>query len=64
MANFNNGKIYALRNHINDLVFVGNTTQSLSLRLAQHKSDYTLTTIKTHKIYQAIKVLGFHSFYI
>jgi hypothetical protein len=64
MANYNNGKIYALKNHVNDLVFIGMTTQSLSLRMAQHKIDSTLTTIKIHKIYQAIKSLGFDKFYI
>jgi hypothetical protein len=67
MANYNNGKIYMLRNHDNEKVYIGMTTQSLSLRLAQHKLNslnQTVTKIKIPKIDQAIKSLGFDKFYI
>ena len=36
---YRNGKIYIIRNHCNDLVYVGSTTQSLSRRFSKHKAD-------------------------
>ena len=35
--NFQNGKIYAIRSHQTDKVYIGSTTQSLSVRFGEHK---------------------------
>ena len=36
---YKSGKIYCIRNDINDEIYVGSTTQSLSQRMAKHRSD-------------------------
>lgn len=40
MPNYQNGKIYKLISDQSDKIYIGSTTQSLSRRLAKHKSDY------------------------
>ena len=47
MPNYQNTKIYKLWTHSNDEIYIGSTTQSLSQRLAKHKSDAKMTT-KNH----------------
>ena len=36
--NFQNGKIYSIRSHQTDKIYIGSTTQSLSQRFSNHKS--------------------------
>ena len=40
MVNYRDGKIYCLRSHQTDKVYVGSTTQILSKRKGEHKKDY------------------------
>jgi len=40
MVNYNNGKIYSIRSHKTDLIYIGSTVQTLHVRLSQHKSKY------------------------
>jgi len=41
MPNYSNGKIYELRSYRRpDLIYIGSTTQALSKRKAEHKSNY------------------------
>ena len=58
---YNNGKIYSLRNSINDEIYVGSTTQRLSKRLYIHKRD--MKTQKS-KLYDFMNSLGAEHFYI
>ena len=40
MPNYQDGKIYTIRNYTdNSLIYVGSTTQTLSRRLAKHRGD-------------------------
>ncbi len=40
MVNYENGKIYTIRNRTDDnLIYIGSTTQSLSKRFGKHKED-------------------------
>ena len=39
MPDYQNGKVYAIRSHQTDKVYVGSTTSPLSLRMAKHRSD-------------------------
>lgn len=51
MPNYSNGKIYAIRSHQTDKVYVGSTTQALSVRFGGHKRQshyYTSTEILQH----------------
>lgn len=45
---YNNGKIYCIRSHKTDLIYVGSTCQPLSKRLNRHKTAYK-TYLKTGK---------------
>jgi len=40
MPEYKNGKIYCVRSHKTDLVYVGSTTQPLSKRMADHRSNF------------------------
>jgi hypothetical protein len=37
---YKNGKIYVLRSHQTDKIYIGSTTTKLSKRLSKHKSDF------------------------
>jgi hypothetical protein len=40
MPNYQNGKIYSIRSHLTDDVYIGSTIETLSNRLSQHKKYY------------------------
>jgi hypothetical protein len=61
---YQNGKIYVIRNHTNDLVYIGSTTQPLSKRMATHRRTSTVKLTKSRKIYQAFDKIGRDQFYI
>ena len=58
---YQNGKIYCIRNSVNDEVYVGSTTQKLSKRFSKHKSDMK---VLTGKLYQEMLNVGIENFYI
>ncbi len=55
MNKYHNSKIYTIRSYKTDLYYIGSTTQSLSQRMAQHRS---------HKNTKAIDILIFDDAYI
>jgi hypothetical protein len=59
---YQNGKIYVIRNHINDLVYIGATTQSLAKRFSVHK-DASRRNF-TIQLYKAFQEIGIENFYI
>ena len=63
---YKNGKIYVIRNHCNDFVYIGSTTQSLSKRFSKHKEivNYNINRKCHYKIYEAFNELGIENFYI
>lgn len=61
MPNYQNGKIYVIKNTINDLVYIGSTTQTLENRWLNHMNDRLK---KNQKIYRAMGELGYKNFYI
>ena len=40
VVNYQNGKIYSIRTHQTDIVYIGSTTQELSMRMAGHRRNY------------------------
>jgi predicted GIY-YIG superfamily endonuclease len=58
------GIIYIIKNKINNLVYIGATTQDLDKRWYEHKSDYNNTKIHTRKIHQAFNEHKLENFYI
>ena len=61
---YKNGKIYCIRNNINDDIYVGSTTQRLSKRMAKHREDSKREN-KMHSIfYSKVNEIGIEHFYI
>ena len=63
---YKNSKIYKILNDINDEVYVGSTTQSLSKRMAKHRGDMnTKRSLKfKFKLYDLMRELGSEYFYV
>ena len=61
---FQKGKIYIIRNRINDLVYIGSTCQSLAQRMVQHRRDMNVKRCQDWKLYQLMKELHNENFYI
>ena len=59
---YSKGKIYCIRNTINDNIYIGSTCQSLSQRMAQHRK--AMTANQRMKLYKSMKELGRENFYI
>ena len=64
MKDYSKGKIYIIRNLIDDRIYIGSTCQSLSQRMAQHRQNIKDNTKMHYKIYQCISELGCFNFYI
>jgi hypothetical protein len=62
--NYQNGKIYCIRNSIDDDIYVGSTTQPLSKRMAWHRQSSTQQKKKHYKLYQKMNNIGIDHFYI
>ena len=62
--NYQNGKIYCIRNTQNDEVYVGSTCQSLSQRMTQHRADYKTIKGQRMKIYKHMFEYGIENYYI
>jgi len=56
------GKIYCIRNKVNDKVYVGSTIQSLSQRLSSHRREARFKN--RYQLHNAFHQLGFDNFYI
>ena len=65
MPDYKNSKIYKILNSMDDEVYVGSTTASLSRRMGKHRSDFHNTEYKqTYKIYKHMHKIGVDNFYI
>ena len=62
--NYQNGKIYCIRNYIDNDIYVGSTTQPLSKRMAWHRQPTRKENKNHYKIYQKMIDLGIEIFYI
>ena len=63
-ADFKNGKIYIIRNSVNDLTYIGSTCQSLSQRMAQHRKSIKEVKKYDMKLYACMRELDTNNFYI
>ena len=61
---YGNGKIYCIRNYINDKIYIGSTCQSLSKRMAYHRQDCMKSNRHNTLIYKMMFDLGRDNFYI
>lgn len=55
--------IYVIKNKVNDKVYIGQTSQRVKNRFAQHMKPCTLVSRGNYKFYKAIKELGKENFY-
>ena len=61
---FSKGKIYCIRNNINDDIYIGSTCQSLSQRMAQHRRTLKCGYLGGMKLYNLMLESGEENFYI
>lgn len=61
---YSKGKIYLIKNNVNDLVYVGSTTLPLGRRFKQHKDDSRKLDKQHWKLYEAFTSLGVQNFCI
>ena len=59
---YKNGRIYCIRNNIDDEVYVGSTCQPISKRMAAHRSYRNRN--KNQKVHKHMNDLGVENFYI
>ena len=65
MPDYKNGRIYKILNSIDDEIYVGSTTASLSRRMGKHRSDHRCNEKKQkYKIYTHMTKVGADNFYI
>jgi len=66
MVNYENGKVYCIRNRADDdkIVYVGSTVESLSTRMAKHRSSAKNPKFSNRKIYQIFNYHGIEQFYV
>ena len=64
MNRYNNGKIYSIRSHQTDDVYIGSTCMPLSKRLYGHKSNYKVWFVGKHGYCTAYEVIKYDDCYI
>ena len=61
---FKNGKIYSIRNWVDDDIYVGSTTQTLSKRMQTHRGNVYSEKCWNYRLYQKMREIGKEHFYI
>ena len=61
---YSNGKIYIIRNYVDNDTYIGSSCQALCKRMENHRSDKNRKNKKHFKIYEKMNELGFDNFYI
>lgn len=60
-AKYQRGKIYIIKNKVNDKVYIGSTIETLSQRFTKHKYK---SKKETYKLYNAFQEIGIDNFYM
>ena len=63
-GNYKNGKIYSIRSHQTDEIYIGSTTISLSQRLSKHKNNYKRYLADKNNYITSFKILENDDAYI
>jgi len=64
MPDYKKGKIYCIRSHQTDEIYIGSTTQSLSKRMVAHRTKYKRFLNKKTNYITSYKILQFKDAYI
>ena len=62
--NYQNGKIYCIRNYVDDDCYIGHTTQTLKRRFQKHKDNSKIEKVNQRKLYVKMTEMGLEHFYI
>ena len=64
VVDYQKGKIYSIRNSINDTIYIGSTCQGLANRMSSHRADAKQENRKNIPLFKAMNELGLDNFYI
>lgn len=64
MPDYKKGKIYSIRSHQTDEIYIGSTTQQLSKRMATHRAKYKRYLNKKSNYYSSFKLMKYEDAYI
>ena len=64
MPNYLNGKVYAIRSHQTEQVYIGSTVERLSARISKHRAQYKFYNRGKGHYYTSFKMLDFPDAYI
>lgn len=64
MPNYQNGKLYTIRSHQTDNVYVGSTTQTLSVRMGGHRANFKSYNKGVGKYVTSFELLKYDDSYI
>jgi len=59
MPDYSKGKVYAIRSHSTDKIYIGSTIETLSSRMSKHRYDY-----KNNNGVSSSEILKFNDYYI
>ena len=62
--NYKHGKIYSIRNTVDDDIYIGSTCQRLSQRMVKHRFNAKQEVCSNYRLYQKMNELGIDKFYI
>ena len=61
---YKNGKIYCIRNKVDNDIYIGSTCSPLSKRMSGHRTDMRARPNTCSKLYQKMEEIGLDKFYI
>ena len=64
MPNYQNGKIYVIRSFQTEDIYIGSTTEKISVRLSKHKVKYKLWLEGKAHYYTSFEILKYDDVYI
>jgi hypothetical protein len=64
MPNYLNGKVYAIRSHQTEQVYIGSTVERLSARMSKHRAQYKFYKNGKGHYYTSFKMLDYPDAYI
>ena len=56
------GRIYSIRSHQTKALYIGTTTQTLSMQMAGHRRDYKKYLNKTYHYITSFEILQYESY--
>lgn len=62
--NYQNGKIYSIRSHQTNMIYIGSTTQTLAQRLTKHMSGYKAYLVNGKRYTSSYEIIKYGDSYI